>query len=152
MFFGEVKHQLDSKNRIRIPAVFKNELGNDYVLTKGPIQDVIYVYPLAKYIERTKEVYSYLNPYSSQDALLFQEYMAGRFNGEEDNQGRLLLKEDVREYAKIKKDVVTRGCFDHVEIYSVETFEKSKAGRSYSDVMDDIAVRHKEAKQQNSLT
>ena len=35
MFMGEYRHSLDAKNRMIIPAKFRDELGNTFVVTKG---------------------------------------------------------------------------------------------------------------------
>jgi MraZ protein len=35
MLFGEYDHQVDAKNRIRIPARFKSDIGNNYVFVRG---------------------------------------------------------------------------------------------------------------------
>ncbi len=35
MFMGEYSHTIDAKGRLIIPAKFRDELGEDFVLTKG---------------------------------------------------------------------------------------------------------------------
>ena len=35
MFLGEYRHQIDAKNRLRVPAKLKSELGDKFVVTKG---------------------------------------------------------------------------------------------------------------------
>ncbi|MGN0818923.1 MAG: division/cell wall cluster transcriptional repressor MraZ [Christensenellaceae bacterium] len=139
MFYGKQKHKADAKNRIRIPAQYKEELGKRYVLTKGALPEVVYVYPESTFLKRVEKVAGGLNSFRPHDETLFNEFMAGVFDCEEDNQGRLLLKEDIREYANIKKDVVTVGVYDHLEIVSLENYEKRKNQRSFAQVMEEIA-------------
>ena len=47
-FNGRFNHQLDAKNRIRIPAKFKADLGTDYKFAFGPNKS-IYVMPFSEY-------------------------------------------------------------------------------------------------------
>ena len=42
----------------------------------------------------------------------------------EDAQGRFVLNENLRNYAKIKKDIVFVGLFNKIVLYSAEEFEK----------------------------
>lgn len=48
MFIGEYNHSLDTKNRIIIPAKFREELGKNFVLTKG-LDGCLYVYPKSQW-------------------------------------------------------------------------------------------------------
>ena len=90
MFSGEYAHQLDEKNRIRIPAKYKAELGDKYVFCKGATK-CIYVMPLAAF-EKEAEKFSSISLFDeeAQDAL--SEFMSSFFQPEEDKQGRVLLR------------------------------------------------------------
>ena len=69
MFSGEYAHQLDEKNRIRIPAKYKAELGDKYVCCKGATK-CIYVMPVAAF-EKEAEKFSAISLFDeeAQDAL-----------------------------------------------------------------------------------
>ena len=53
-FSGTVSHQLDAKNRIRIPAKFRNDLDDAYYFVAGA-QGCISVFPKAALEERLKD-------------------------------------------------------------------------------------------------
>ena len=44
ILLGNCQHTLDDKNRIRLPAKFREKLGNEYILMPG-IDGCIFLYP-----------------------------------------------------------------------------------------------------------
>ena len=55
MFMGTYENSIDSKNRMIVPAKFREELGYKVVLTLG-IDDCIYLYPLAEWENFAKKL------------------------------------------------------------------------------------------------
>ena len=43
MFMGEYRHNIDEKGRLIIPAKFRNELGEHFIVTRG-LEKCLYVY------------------------------------------------------------------------------------------------------------
>ncbi len=130
MFFGEYTHQLDAKNRIRIPAKFKTELGNDYVFHKGA-NGTIEVFPTSA-MEKLMAKYQ-VDIADTELMEAFIEFTSTFSNAQEDNQGRVVLPEGLKDHAEIDKDIVTIGAVDHLVIMSVERREAKRKARSYED-------------------
>ena len=86
-FSGEHYHQLDAKNRIRIPAKFKSEISEKLVFSKG-VTPCIYVLPYSEYAEMV-EKFNNLPQFDAQIQLALSVYMASFEVLEEDNQGRI---------------------------------------------------------------
>jgi len=126
MFVGEYEHQLDGKNRIRIPAAFKNELGKDYVFHEGA-DNIIEVFP-------KKTMDEQLDKYKELKALML--LTASFTEAHEDNQGRVVLSDKLKSFAQIDKDVVTIGLIDRLIILSKANRDKLKEQMSYKDAMD----------------
>jgi MraZ protein len=63
--------------------------------------------------------------------------LAGAAACEVDKQGRILLPQVLREFAKLEKDVVLVGVASRVEIWSKAVWDESV--ENYDDNMDDIA-------------
>ncbi len=133
MFVGEYEHQLDGKNRIRIPAAFKNELGKDYVFHEGA-DNIIEVFPKKTMDEQLDKYKVDISDYNKLKALML--LTASFTEAHEDNQGRVVLSDKLKSFAQIDKDVVTIGLIDRLIILSKANRDKLKEQMSYKDAMD----------------
>ncbi|MDR0426528.1 MAG: division/cell wall cluster transcriptional repressor MraZ [Clostridiales bacterium] len=117
-FTGEFHHQIDEKGRIRIPAHFKEALGSSPMIVKGT--NCLYMYAKEKGQEVIKAFF--LNKDSSDEAYRRTVRIIGAtaIFAEEDKQGRVQLTAPLIAHAKLKKNVVSIGTFDRVEIWSEE--------------------------------
>ena len=131
MLFGEYDHQVDSKNRIRIPSKLKSELGSEYVFVKGAAK-CISIYPSDKATELVSQ-FSQISPFDKVAQESFSEFMASFHPGDEDVQGRVVIPEKLRIYAGIEKEVVTIGMVNHIDVYAKEERERIKNEMSYED-------------------
>jgi MraZ protein len=131
MLFGEYDHQVDAKNRIRIPSKLKAELSGGYVFMKGAAK-CISVYPANK-IDELISNFSALSTFDKEAQESFAEFMSSFYPGDEDGQGRVVLPEKLREYAGIDKEVVTIGMVNHIDIYAKEERERLKKEKTYSE-------------------
>ncbi len=133
MFMGEYNHTIDAKGRLIVPAKFREQLGSEFVVTKG-LDGCLFVYSNEewKHIEdKFREI-----PLTTKDARKFSRFFfAGAAVCEVDKQGRILLPVNLREYAAIEKDVVSVGVLNRVEIWSKDRWLDNG---DYDD-MDEIA-------------
>lgn len=122
MFIGEYEHALDSKNRIIIPAKFREELGEKFILTKG-LDGCLYSYPLCEW--RSLEEKLKKLPLTSKDARAFVRFFfSGANEVEVDKQGRALIPQNLLEYGDIKKEIVSIGVSNRIEIWSKIKWEE----------------------------
>ena len=106
MFIGEYQHSLDSKNRIIVPAKLREGLG--YPLEEWKILE-----------DKLKTL-----PLTNKDARTFVRFFfSGACEVELDKQFRGLIPQNLKEYAKIEKDIVSIGVLSRVEIWSKEMWE-----------------------------
>ena len=133
MFMGEYNHTIDAKGRMIVPSKFREQLGNEFVVTKG-LDGCLFVYPNEEW-HNIEEKFRTV-PLTTKDARKFSRFFfAGAATCELDKQGRILLPVVLREYAGIEKDVVSVGVFNRVEIWDKDKWQESN---SYDD-MDEIA-------------
>lgn len=122
MFIGEYEHALDSKNRIIVPSKFREELGNKFILTKG-LDGCLYAYPLSEW-EILEQKLKNL-PLTSKNARAFVRFFfSGANEIDMDKQGRSLIPQNLLEYAAVKKEIVSIGVSNRVEIWSKENWEE----------------------------
>lgn len=133
MFMGEYSHSVDTKGRLIMPAKFREQLGEEFVVTKG-LDGCLFVYPMEEW-KRIEEKFREV-PLTTKDARKFSRFFfAGAASLEVDKQGRILIPGVLREFAELEKEVVLVGVLSRIEIWSREQWETSS---SYDD-MDEIA-------------
>ena len=143
LFRGIYEHQLDDKNRLRIPAKFKKGLTGDdeknkksYSFTRG-LNGCIYVFPDEVLDEVLDELSEGKLGESSKASLLF---FSSIFSAEEDSQGRVVLPSKRREMAGIKKDVVTVGRGRRLEIWAAERYNAYIDGVDYDEEFKKLGI------------
>ena len=133
MFMGEYNHSIDQKGRLIVPSKFREQLGNEFVVTKG-LDGCLFVYSNEEW-QRIEEKFREI-PLTTKDARKFSRFFfAGAATCEVDKQGRILLPSNLREYAAIEKEVVSVGVLSRVEIWSKDRWNENG---DYDD-MDEIA-------------
>jgi MraZ protein len=137
MFIGEYQHSIDAKSRIIVPSKFRDDLGNRFILTKG-LDNCLFIFSMeewSKFEEKLKNL-----PVASKEARAFVRYFfSGAIECETDKQGRLTIPQNLREYAKIEKELVAIGVLSRVEIWSRQEWERYEAGNDLGD--DGIAEK-----------
>ncbi|MEE1037885.1 MAG: division/cell wall cluster transcriptional repressor MraZ [Eubacterium sp.] len=124
MFMGTYQNSIDAKNRMIVPAKFREELGYKVVLTLG-IDNCLYLYPMTKWEEFVEKLSKL--PISDPNARKFARNFTG--NAEElevDRQGRITLPVSLREKVNITKELTTIGCMDKIEIWSRQEHEAAE--------------------------
>ena len=120
MFMGEYSHTIDAKGRLIIPSKFREQLGEEFVLTKG-LDGCLSIYPN--------------DEWAAFEEKLRALPLTGATSCELDKQGRILVPATLREFAGLEKDVVLTGNINRIEIWSKEKWNENS---NYDD-MDAIA-------------
>lgn len=138
MFMGEYRHSIDEKGRLIIPAKFRSELGETFVITRG-LERCLFVYPLSEW----KILESKLKnlPFTKKDARAFTRFFfSGAIDCELDKQGRVTITSVLREYATIQKECVIIGVSNRVEVWSKDIWEQyvSESEESFSEIAENL--------------
>jgi len=133
---GEYRHQVDEKMRIRIPAKFKEALGESPFITAGP-DGALIVMPYLDAVEQMEAAFGDIK-LSSQSAspehLKEARLLASSgFRAVEDNQGRIVLPSALIKHGKIQKDIITIGMHKRLEIWSTENWENYLSPKKDTD-------------------
>ena len=133
MFMGEYSHTIDPKGRLIIPSKFREQLGDEFVLTKG-LEGCLSIYPMNEWEKFEEQLRSL--PLTNKNARTFSRFfVAGATSCELDKQGRILVPGTLREFAGLEKDVVLTGNINRIEIWSKQKWSENS---NYDD-MDAIA-------------
>lgn len=133
MFMGEYNHTVDAKGRLIVPSKFREQLGDEFVVTKG-LDGCLFVYENTEW-KILEEKLKNLPLTNANARKITRFFLAGATLCEVDKQGRILLPAVLREFAKIEKDAVMVGVGNRIEIWSKESWTSANV---YDD-MDEIA-------------
>ena len=131
MFTGTYENSIDSKNRLIIPAKYRNQLGGECVLSRG-YDRCIYIYTMEDWgllVEKLKEL--------RQSDPAIREFIRKLFSQASecklDSQGRVIVPANLKRYARIDKDLVTLGAMDKIEVWSKEIFNENEDDNPMDD-------------------
>ena len=137
MLLGEFRHQLDAKNRIRIPAKLKAGLGERYLVTKGG-NHCLYVFPEAE-MEKLGKKLSKISPFDMAAQKPLRLLLSSCWEAEEDNQGRIMIPQNLRAFAGLTKDIAIIGSGTHAEIWSAEAWDAYSETDDFDSVIGALA-------------
>ena len=136
MLIGEYSHTMDAKGRLILPSKFRSELGERFIVTKG-FDGCLYGYSIEEW-KNIEEKIKTLPLVTGKDARNFTRFFfSSAIECEIDSQGRILISQNLREFAYLKKEVVIIGVSSRIEIWSKEKWN------DYNDAQDteDIAEK-----------
>ena len=130
MFIGEYSHVLDAKGRMFMPAKFRDELGEKFIVTIG-LDRCLFVFPTETF-QIYKEKLDAIS-LANRDARNFTRFFfAGAGECELDKQGRIMLPHKLRTYARLEKDVTVVGVSGRIELWNTEDWEKEHSIENFS--------------------
>ena len=136
MFMGEYNHTVDAKGRLIVPSKFREQLGEDFVVTRG-LDGCLSVYANDEWtaLEEKLHALPYTNPAARK---LTRFLVAGAATCEVDKQGRILLPAALREYAGIEKDAVLVGMGSRIEIWSREAWSAKNDFDDIEEIAEEL--------------
>ena len=142
---GRSNHQLDDKNRIRIPTKFKDVLGKNPYVTVGR-NNCLYVYPHETAEEIFESKFGDVDGYSTDPKLdaMRKVFSQGDFV-EEDKTGRITLPAYLLKHLFGKrgqaKNIISIGMRDRVEIWTEEAWTEYDESISLDEIFDNLAKK-----------
>ncbi|CCQ95856.1 putative protein involved in cell division or replication [[Clostridium] ultunense Esp] len=139
MFIGEYQHTIDDKGRVIMPSKFREDLGSNFIMTKG-LDNCLFVYPIEEWQMLEEKLRSL--PLTNRDARAFVRFFfAGATECVLDRQGRVLIPGNLREHAKLIKDAIIIGVAARIEIWSKEewTAYNEDDSLSYDSIAEKMA-------------
>ena len=141
MLLGEHDHALDDKNRLTLPARFRDELGAGVVVSRG-MDGCLYAYASSDW-EQLAERIRALDPLSRESRMMRRHFFSGAVSAELDKQGRMVLPTGLLESAGITREVTVAGVYDHIEIWDRAKWREHlhEVEGSAEDVAERLAKR-----------
>ena len=136
MFRGEFTHSIDAKGRVIVPAKFREELGDSFVVTKG-LDGCLYGFTNEDWEVFENKLAGL--PLTNMDSRKFARFfLAGAADADIDKMGRILLPQNLREFASLDKDVVVVGMAKRIEIWDKARWEENQANNDMEEIASNI--------------
>ncbi|KRM87923.1 division/cell wall cluster transcriptional repressor MraZ [Lacticaseibacillus thailandensis] len=138
MFMGEFRHNLDAKGRLIIPAKFREQLGADFILTRG-MDGCLFGYPQSEWAKLQEKLQTL--PLTQKNARTFIRLLySAATECELDKQGRINVPKPLMAHAGLAKACVLVGVANRIEIWSAERWEQfaTDAESDFDDISENL--------------
>ena len=134
VLIGEYEHSMDAKGRLIMPAKLRDDIGEKFIVTKG-LDGCLFAFSVQEWTNFEQKLRTL--PISNKDARAFSRFFfAGAIDCEIDKQGRFLISSNLREFARLEKDVVIVGMDSRIEIWSKEKWQKCDEDISADEIAE----------------
>lgn len=139
MLIGSYSHGLDPKGRAFVPAKFREDLGDNFIVSQG-IGKCLFAFSLDSWNEFTAKLKSL--PLTDAAAQRFIRLLfSSATECEPDKQGRIVIPQRLRDYAQMDKEIVVNGVITRAEIWSKENWDKysEEANEDFEDTLSKLS-------------
>lgn len=137
MFMGEFHHTVDNKGRLIIPSRVREDLGDQFIVTRG-LEKCLFIYPKDEWnniIQKYKQL-----PDTKDRRYFMRIFLSGATICELDKQGRINIPIPLLEYASLEKECIIIGVDDRLEVWSKERWDAfiTENEENLSDIADNL--------------
>lgn len=126
-FIGEYDCRLDDKGRFVLPSGVKKQLDpadhETFVINRG-FEQQLNLYPMKEWEKLMTRVTRKVNGFTEKGRRLLRQFRNGAVPVTIDSSGRILLPQNLMQYAGIKKDLMVVGSFDRIELWDKSRYEQ----------------------------
>lgn len=158
LLMGKFNNKLDQKNRIFLPAKFRDILGSSVVLTIADGKNCIQCYSMAEFERKFAEMESKISDMLGQDDILTDTF-AETQDVNVDGQGRISIPPEQCELAELSESALIVGMGHYIEIWNEDNFKlnREKARENVKkvkevDALMRRAVIEKKTREANALS
>ena len=121
MLIGEYHHNLDEKGRLIVPSKFRDEIGKEFIITRG-LDGCLFIYSLGQWDKIVSKLQTL--PFTKKDARTFNRFfLSSATVCEFDKQGRINIPSTLINYANIQKECTIIGVNDRLEVWASDKFD-----------------------------
>lgn len=132
MFLGQYAHTVDTKGRTFVPAKYRDELGETFVITRGTAK-CLTVYPMSEWEKYTAKIAELPQAHA---AKIRRFVFSNASDVTLDAQGRIGIVAGLREYAGIEKNVMILGLGSYIEIWAEDVWKAENESESGGEIED----------------
>jgi MraZ protein len=143
MIIGQYTHEIDSKKRLTLPAKWRKSLGDRVVMTSG-LDTSLFVFSVSEWNVIAEKLAS--SSLGNSEARNFNRFfLSNAFEIDIDAQGRIVIPENLKQFAKLGDKVVLAGMYKRIEVWDEVLWnmcmEKSKQNaNSVAEALSSLGV------------
>ena len=140
MFMGQYEHTIDTKGRTIIPAKYRQELGDVFVVTRG-LDGCLFLYPMTEWEAFVEKLQSL--PSNQNTRKIQRQFLSKAMEVSLDKQGRNLVPALLRTSAAMEKEIVFVGMMNRVEVWDKSRLEEQEIQEdeeALEDTMDALDI------------
>ncbi len=135
-FVGSYKHSLDAKKRVFIPSKFRDDLGEEFYITRK-FDTYLSIYTAEEwqaYVEKIEKL-------PESEAVEIQDFLLGAAQKcVPDSSGRIILDEQLALHAGITKNIVFVGVGKQIRIWAEEIWSEREQSRDLSKMRETMKM------------
>lgn len=139
MLTGKYNHSLDAKNRIIIPSKLKEQLGEKITILRSSDR-CLTLYSAEEWLQYAQKI-SEMPKTKVRD--LTRYIYSNSAEVTPDSQGRVMIPQDMLNFAGITKNVVTVGCGKYAEVWSEEVWNEDnidKEPENFTEMLIELGL------------
>lgn len=140
MLIGEYCYNIDLKGRLSFPAKLREDLGDSFILSKSLTDVCLNAYSLEQWENLVKKIQS-LPIAKSRN--IKRQLFASACQVQADKQGRILISQNLREYAGLTKEVMIIGVSDNCEVWDKARWEEECSkidAQSLAETLEELCI------------
>lgn len=140
MLIGEYEHTLDVKGRLIMPVKLREDIGENFIVTKG-LDGCLFGFSKQEWANFEEKLKSL--PLTNKNARDFVRFfLSGAIECEIDKQGRFLIASNLREYASMEKEVVIIGVGTRIEFWDKNKWSSYNNSENISanDIAENMTI------------
>ena len=138
MLLGAYDHTIDDKNRLTLPAKFREAFQDGVVVTRG-FDGCLYAHRRPDWDRLVESRLATMDPLRPEGRRIQRFFFSGAAEAELDKQGRVIIPAQLIGHAKLGREVVVTGVNDRLEIWDRAAWRKELAEVEGS--AEDVAER-----------
>jgi MraZ protein len=142
MLLGAHEHTIDDKNRLTLPAKFRQAFADGVVITRG-LDGCLFAWRRQDWDRLVESRLASLDTLSAEGRRIQRHFFSGATEAALDKQGRVMVPRELLEHAGLSRDVIIAGVHDRLEIWDRAAWRKELAAveGSAEDVAERLAAK-----------
>jgi MraZ protein len=126
MLLGAHEHTIDDKNRLTLPAKFRQAFADGVIVTRG-LDGCLFAFRREDWHRLVESRLAPLDSLSEETRRLERFFFSGAAEADLDKQGRVMLPAQLIEHAKLGREVLVAGVNDRLEIWDRAAWRRELA-------------------------